>query len=198
MSDHFKNFDELFRDERDSSRPQRPAQSRPAAAQPAAVRPSRIRRSRRGSAPRARPNRARCSRKDSAPRVRRSRIRCSRVRCSRRDNGLLIRRVRMLSGTRQHVRTPCSRRGSSVLSVPVRRSCMPSPARSRHRIRTLSSRSGRFVRARRAGRRTPCGRGRSRALHRRRRRRQSPSSAPRARPSRKRRAVPAAAAVSAA
>ena len=29
MSDHFKNFDELFRDERDSSRPQRPAQQRP-------------------------------------------------------------------------------------------------------------------------------------------------------------------------
>lgn len=40
MSDHFKNFDELFRDERDSSRPQRPAQSRPAAAQPARRRPA--------------------------------------------------------------------------------------------------------------------------------------------------------------
>lgn len=39
MSDHFKNFDELFRDERDSSRPQRPAQQRPAAAQPARRRP---------------------------------------------------------------------------------------------------------------------------------------------------------------
>ena len=40
MSDHFKNFDELFRDERDSSRPQRPAQQRPAAAQPARRRPA--------------------------------------------------------------------------------------------------------------------------------------------------------------
>ena len=30
MSDHFKNFDELFRDERDSSRPQRPVRPRPA------------------------------------------------------------------------------------------------------------------------------------------------------------------------
>ena len=40
MSDHFKNFDELFRDERDSSRPQRPAQPRPAAAQPARRRPA--------------------------------------------------------------------------------------------------------------------------------------------------------------
>ena len=40
MSDHFKNFDELFRDERDSSRPQRPAQQRPAAAQPAHRRPA--------------------------------------------------------------------------------------------------------------------------------------------------------------
>lgn len=40
MSDHFKNFDELFRDERDSSRPPRPAQSRPAAAQPARRRPA--------------------------------------------------------------------------------------------------------------------------------------------------------------
>ncbi len=40
MSDHFKNFDELFRDERDSSRPQHPAQSRPAAAQPARRRPA--------------------------------------------------------------------------------------------------------------------------------------------------------------
>lgn len=40
MSDHFKNFDELFRDERDSSRPQRPAQRRPAAAQPARRRPA--------------------------------------------------------------------------------------------------------------------------------------------------------------
>jgi len=40
MSDHFKNFDELFRDERDSSRPQRPAQQRPPAAQPARRRPA--------------------------------------------------------------------------------------------------------------------------------------------------------------
>ncbi len=40
MSDHFKNFDELFRDERDSSRPPRPAQSRPAAAQPVRRRPA--------------------------------------------------------------------------------------------------------------------------------------------------------------
>ena len=40
MSDHFKNFDELFRDERDSSRPQRPAQQRPAAAQPSHRRPA--------------------------------------------------------------------------------------------------------------------------------------------------------------
>ena len=40
MSDHFKNFDELFRDERDSSRPQRPAQQRPAATQPARRRPA--------------------------------------------------------------------------------------------------------------------------------------------------------------
>lgn len=40
MSDHFKNFDELFRDERDSSRPPRPTQSRPAAAQPARRRPA--------------------------------------------------------------------------------------------------------------------------------------------------------------
>ena len=40
MSDHFKNFDELFRDERDSSRPQHPAQPRPAAAQPARRRPA--------------------------------------------------------------------------------------------------------------------------------------------------------------
>lgn len=40
MSDHFKNFDELFRDERDSSRPQRPAQPRPAAEQPARRRPA--------------------------------------------------------------------------------------------------------------------------------------------------------------
>ena len=43
MSDHFKNFDELFRDERDSSRPQRPAQpegQRPARpAQPRPVQP---------------------------------------------------------------------------------------------------------------------------------------------------------------
>lgn len=43
MSDHFKNFDELFRDERDSSRPQRPAQQRPAAAQPAHRRPAQSR-----------------------------------------------------------------------------------------------------------------------------------------------------------
>ena len=35
MSDHFKNFDELFRDERDSSRPQRPAAAQPARRRPA-------------------------------------------------------------------------------------------------------------------------------------------------------------------
>ena len=35
MSDHFKNFDELFRDERDSSRPQRPAAAQPAHRRPA-------------------------------------------------------------------------------------------------------------------------------------------------------------------
>ena len=124
----------------------------------------------------ARPSRVRCSRRGSVPR-----IRLSRVRCSRRDNGLLIRRVRMLSGTRQHVRTPCSRRGSSVLSAPVPRSRMPSLARSSLGSCTPNSRSGRSVRARRASRRTPCGSGRSRALHRRRRCRQSPSSAPRVR-----------------
>ena len=143
---------------------------------PAAARPSRVRCSRRGSVPRARPSRVRCSRRGSVPR-----IRLSRVRCSRRDNGLLIRRVRMLSGTRQHVRTPCSRRGSSVLSAPVPRSRMPSLARSSLGSCTPNSRSGRSVRARRASRRTPCGSGRSRALHRRRRCRQSPSSAPRVR-----------------
>lgn len=49
MSDHFKNFDELFRDERDSSRPQRPAQpegqrpARPAQQRPAAAQPARRR-----------------------------------------------------------------------------------------------------------------------------------------------------------
>ena len=31
MADHFKNFDELFRDEREPSRPQRPAQPFPLA-----------------------------------------------------------------------------------------------------------------------------------------------------------------------
>lgn len=44
MSDHFKNFDELFRDERDSSRPQRPAAAQPARrrpAQPEGQRPAR-------------------------------------------------------------------------------------------------------------------------------------------------------------
>ncbi len=50
MSDHFKNFDELFRDERDSSRPQRPAQpegqrparpAQPRPAQPGGQRPVR-------------------------------------------------------------------------------------------------------------------------------------------------------------
>ena len=40
MSDHFTNFDKLFSNERDSSRPQRPAQQRPAAAQPARRRPA--------------------------------------------------------------------------------------------------------------------------------------------------------------
>ena len=39
MSDHFKNFDELFRDERDSSRPQRPAAAQPARRRPAQPRP---------------------------------------------------------------------------------------------------------------------------------------------------------------
>ena len=44
MADHFKNFDELFRDERETSRPQRPAQParrRPAQpeGQPHAARP---------------------------------------------------------------------------------------------------------------------------------------------------------------
>ena len=49
MSDHFKNFDELFRDEQDSSRPQRPAQpegqrpARPAQQRPAAAQPARRR-----------------------------------------------------------------------------------------------------------------------------------------------------------
>ena len=122
----------------------------------------------------------------------------SSVRCSRRDNGLLIRRVRMPSSARLHIRTPCSRRGSSVLSVPVPRSRMPRPARSSLGICTPNSRSGRSVRARRASRRTPCGRGRSRALHRRRWCRQSPSSALYARLSRKCRAAPDAAAVLAA
>ena len=176
----------------------RPSSVRQLHSLPAAARPSRVRCSRRGSAPRIRRSRVRCSRKDSAPRVRCSRVRCSRVRCSRRDNGLLIRRVRMLSGTRQHVRTPCSRRGSSVLSAPVPRSRMPRPARSSLGICTPNSSSGRSVRARRASRRTPCGRGRSRALYRRRRCRQSPSSAPRVRLSRKCRAAPDAAAVLAA
>ena len=44
MSDHFKNFDELFRDEQDSSRPQRPAAAQPARrrpAQPEGQRPAR-------------------------------------------------------------------------------------------------------------------------------------------------------------
>lgn len=40
MSDHFKNFDELFRDERDSSRPQRPAQPHAPQARPAQRRPA--------------------------------------------------------------------------------------------------------------------------------------------------------------
>ena len=39
MSDHFKNCDELFRDERDSSRPQRPAAAQPARRRPAQPRP---------------------------------------------------------------------------------------------------------------------------------------------------------------
>ena len=39
MSDHFKNFDELFRDERDSSCPQRPAAAQPARRRPAQPRP---------------------------------------------------------------------------------------------------------------------------------------------------------------
>ena len=34
MSDHFKNFDELFRDEQDSSRPQRSAAAQPARRRP--------------------------------------------------------------------------------------------------------------------------------------------------------------------
>lgn len=157
----------------------RPSNVRQLHSLPAAARPSRVRCSRRDSVPRVRSSRGRCSRKDSAPRVRRSRIRCSRkdsaprarlsrVRCSRRDNGLLIRRVRMPSSARLHIRTPCSRRGSSVLSVPVPRSRIPRPARSSLGICTPNSRSDRSVRARRASRRTPCGRGRSRALHRRR------------------------------
>ena len=175
-----------------------------------AARPSRVRCSRRDSVPRVRSSRGRCSRKGSStPCVRPSRDRCSRkdsaprarlsrVRCSRRDNGLLIRRVRMPSSARLHIRTPCSRRGSSVLSVPVPRSRMPRPARSSLGICTPNSRSGRSVRARMASRRTPCGRGRSRALHRRRWCRQSPSSALYARLSRKCRAAPDAAAVLAA
>ena len=171
----------------------RPSSVRQLHGLPAAARPSRDRCNRRDSVPHARPSRVRPSRRGSVPRVR-----CSRVRCSRRDNGLLIRRVRMLSGTRQHVRTLCSRRGSSVLSAPVPRSRMPRPARSSLGICTPNSRSGRSVRARRASRRTPCGRGRSRALHRRRRCRQSPSSALYARLSRKCRAAPDAAAVLAA
>lgn len=40
MSDHFKNFDELFRDERDSSRPQRPAAAQPARRRPAQPHPA--------------------------------------------------------------------------------------------------------------------------------------------------------------
>ena len=96
----------------------------------------------------------------------------------------------MPSSARLHIRTPCSRRGSRVLSAPVPRSRMPSPARSSLGSCTPNSRRGRSVRARRASRRTPCGRGRSRALHRRRRCRQSPSSALYARLSRKCRAAP--------
>ncbi len=116
----------------------RPSSVRQLHSLPTAARPSRVRCSRRDSVPRVRRSRVRCSRVGSAPRVRRSRIRCSRkdsaprarlsrVRCSRRDNGLLIRRVRMPSSARLHIRTSCSRRDSSVLSVPVPRSRIPQP-----------------------------------------------------------------------
>ena len=98
-----------------------------------------------------------------------------------------------------HARTPCSRRGQQhpVHPRPAQQHAQPRPGQTRDLARR-SSRSGRSVRVR-----GPADAHRASAAGlapraRRRRYRQNPPCAPRARPSRKRRAVPDAAAASAA
>lgn len=152
MSDHFKNFDELFRDERDSSRPQRPAQSRPAAAQPARRRPAQPR--------------------PVQPEGQQRPVRQAQPHSAQPEGQRLARRPSRI----RHAARPCSRRASSTPSVPGLHSSMPSPARGRRGIRARSSRSGRSVRAR--SRRTPRVRSRSRAPCRRRRYRAEPAVRP--------------------
>ncbi len=165
MSDHFKNFDELFRDERDSSRPQRPAAAQPARrrpAQPRPVQPEGQRPARPAQPHPVQPGGQRPVRpvQPEGQRPTHPAQPCPVQPEGQRPAHPARPDAQRHTAARPHAVQP---EGQQRPVRPVPRSRMPRPARSSLGICTPNSRSGRPVRARRASRRTPCGRGRFRA-----------------------------------